>query len=174
MDKTKGIFKILLYSIVVISGLVLGVQRVQAGCDDCHTNTDCLTGQVCKNKCCVESNIPTKPPSNNENPFGVINPPSSINTTDPGSGIGGLIQTVIWILIIGAGVYGLINIILAGYAFLSAGDDPKKVAGAWAKIWQTALGLTVAAGSFILARVLGQLIFGNPDFMIKPTIPTLN
>ena len=107
------------------------------------------------------------------NPFGSVVPPTSINA-NPGAGIGGLIQTVIWILIIGAGVYGLINIILAGYAFLSAGDDPKKVAGAWAKIWQTALGLTVAAGSFILARVLGQLIFGNPDFMIKPTIPTLN
>lgn len=111
--------------------------------------------------------------SSSPNPFGTIKPPASVGT-DPGSGIGGLIQTVIWILIIGAGVYGLINIILAGYAFLSAGDDPKKVAGAWAKIWQTALGLTVAAGSFILARVLGQLIFGNPDFMIKPTIPTLN
>lgn len=112
--------------------------------------------------------------ASDSNPFGYITPPEAIaKYSEPGSAIGDFIQRIIWILIIGAGIYGLINIILAGYAFLSAGDDPKKVAGAWAKIWQTALGLTVAAGSFILARVLGQLIFGNPDFMIRPTIPTL-
>lgn len=110
--------------------------------------------------------------SGNSNPFGTINPPASV-AKDPGTGIGSLIQTVIWALIVIAGVYGLFNLILAGYAFLSAGDDPKKVAGAWAKIWQTALGLTVAAGSFILARIFGQLIFGDPNFILQPTIPTL-
>lgn len=106
------------------------------------------------------------------NPFGTISPPVSV-AKDPGTGIGNLIQTAIWALIVVAGVYGLFNFILAGYAFLSAGDDPKKVAGAWAKIWQTALGLVVAVGSFVLARIFGQLIFGSPDFMLKPSIPTL-
>ena len=56
---------------------------------------------------------------------------------------------------------------------MSAGDDPKKVAGAWAKIWQTALGLAFAAGAFVLAALFGQLIFGNPTFILNPTIPTL-
>jgi len=114
--------------------------------------------------------------STSSNPFGTVNLPASIQQkygTDAGQAIGKIIQYVIWILIIGAGIYALFNFILAGYAFLSAGDDPKKVAGAWAKIWQTALGLVVAAAAFILAAIFGQLIFGRWDFILNPTIPTL-
>jgi hypothetical protein len=110
------------------------------------------------------------------NPFGTITPAQSafgVSGTTPQAAIGKLIQTVIWLLIIGAGIYALINLILAGYSFMAAGDDPKKVAGAWAMIWQTMLGLAVAAGAFVLAAIFGQLIFGNPTFILNPQIPVL-
>lgn len=108
------------------------------------------------------------------NPFGVIDPPKAIKdySYNPAGGIGRLIQTAIWILIAGAGIYALVNFVLAGYGFLSAGDDPKKVAGAWAKIWQTAIGLLVAASSIILAAVFGKLIFGDSNAILNPKIPT--
>jgi hypothetical protein len=111
----------------------------------------------------------------NTNPFGTIPPPSGLEKykTDPGTAIGTLIQYVIWILIVGAGIYALFNFILAGYAFMSAGDDPKKVAGAWAKIWQTALGLAIEAGALVLAAIFGQLIFGDAKFILNPAIPQL-
>lgn len=107
-----------------------------------------------------------------ENPFGTITPPDSVAkfSDAPASGIGNIIQVVIQVLIVGAGIYALFNFVLAGYAFLSAGDDPKKVAGAWSKIWQSALGLGVAAASFVLAAIFGQLIFGKWDFILNPTI----
>ena len=109
------------------------------------------------------------------NPFGTIKAPDALSKfgADPGAAIGKLIQIVIWILIVGAGIYALFNFILAGYAFMSAGDDPKKVAGAWTKILQSALGLAFAAGAFVLAAIFGQLIFGKWDFIINPVIPTL-
>jgi hypothetical protein len=107
-------------------------------------------------------------------PFGTIAPPvTALNASTGGEAIGRLIQIVIWTLITGAGVYALINFILAGYDFMSAGDDPKKVAGAWAKIWQTALGLAIAAGALVLAAIFGQLIFGNAKYILNPTIPSL-
>lgn len=110
-----------------------------------------------------------------DNPFGVVSAPAGLDKygTDPALAIGKLIQYAIWILIVGAAVYALFNFILAGYAFMSAGEDPKKVAGAWAKIWQTALGLAFAAGAFVLAAIFGQLIFGDPTFILNPKIPTL-
>jgi hypothetical protein len=107
------------------------------------------------------------------NPFGTITSPSTALGDDPGQAIGKLIQMVIWLLIIGAGIYAFINLILAGYSFMSAGDDSKKVAGAWAMIWQTMIGLAVSAGAFVLAAIFGELIFGQWDFMLNPTIPVL-
>src|SRR3990167_1381709 len=110
------------------------------------------------------------------NPFGTIKLPSKIESiygTDPGIAFGKLIQFALRGLIVVAGIYALFNLVLAGYSFMSAGDDSKKVAGAWAKIWQTMLGLAVAAGSFVLAAIFGQLIFGDPTFILNPRIPEL-
>lgn len=109
------------------------------------------------------------------NPFGSVQLPGSISgrygTVETGA-LGKLINLGLNVMLVGAGLYALINLILAGYAFMSAGDDPKKVAGAWAKIWQTLLGLAFAAGAFVLAAIFGWIIFGSPDALLKPVIPT--
>ena len=73
----------------------------------------------------------------------------------------------------GAGVYAVFNLVLAGYAFLGAGDDPKKVEGAWAKIWQTFLGLAFAAGAMTLAALISQILYGDPLQLLAPQIPFL-
>ena len=106
------------------------------------------------------------------NPFGKVEAPAGLSnySGDAGTAIGQLVNTLLRTLIVGAAIYALFNLVLAGYAFLSAGDDSKKVAGAWAKIWQTMLGLAVAAGSFVLAAIFGQLIFGQWDFILSPKI----
>ena len=110
-----------------------------------------------------------------DSPLGKVSPPPSVQKfggVEQG-GIGNFLNLIVQALIVGAGVYALFNLVLAGYAFMSAGDDPKKVAGAWAKITQTIIGLAFAAGAFVLAAIFGQLIFGDPTFILNPTIPTL-
>lgn len=84
--------------------------------------------------------------------------------------IGKLIGIAINLLIVGAGIYAVFNLVFAGYAFMSADDDPKKVAGAWAKIWQTLIGLAFAAGSFVLAAIFGKILFGSYDALLKPSL----
>lgn len=107
------------------------------------------------------------------NIFGTIPAPEALkNFGDVNPGLGKFLNMILQGMIVVAGVYTLINLILAGFAFLSAGDDPKKIAGAWAKIMQSLLGLAVAAGAFVLAAIFGQLIFNNPAFILNPTIPT--
>lgn len=107
-----------------------------------------------------------------QNPFGSIQSPGALSQygSDPAMAIGGLVERIIQLLIIGAGIYALFNFILAGYDFLSAGDDAKKVAGAWSKITQTVIGLAFAAGAFVLAAIFGQLIFNDPTFILHPRI----
>jgi hypothetical protein len=111
----------------------------------------------------------------NGSPFGSVELPSGITGvygSDAGIAIGRLINFALRALIVGAGIYALITLVIAGYSFMAAGDDPKKVAGAWQKIWQTLIGLAFAAGAFVLAAIFGQLIFGDPTFILKPTLPT--
>ena len=108
-------------------------------------------------------------------PFGTIKAPAGIATKFGGveqGGLGTFINMIFNLLVVVAGLYAVINLITAGYAFMSAGDDPKKVQGAWAKIWQTLLGLAVAAGAFVLAAIFGKLLFDDYGALLKPVIPT--
>ena len=110
-----------------------------------------------------------------QNPFGKVDLPAQIGikygTIETGA-LGVFLNLILKTLVVGAGVYALFNLVLAGYAFMSAGDDSKKVAGAWAKIYQTMMGLAFAAGAFVLAAIFGYIIFGRFDALLKPSIPT--
>lgn len=106
------------------------------------------------------------------NPFGTVTIPSGIARlgTDPSIVVGKLVQFALRTMVVGAGLYALFNLVLAGYSFLSAGDDSKKIGSAWAQIWQSMLGLAVSAGSFVLAAIFGKLLFNNELFLLQPTI----
>lgn len=108
-------------------------------------------------------------------PFGAIAPPAEIGAigTSGSDVLGKILTFSAKFLVVGAAIYALFNLILAGYAFMSAGDDAKAVAGAWAKIYQTLIGLAFAAGAFVLAAIFGQLLFGKADFILNPILPTL-
>ncbi len=107
--------------------------------------------------------------------FGTVEQPAALSKFDDGTGIGigKFLNLAFQLLIVGAGIYALLNFIFAGYAFLSAGDDSKKIEGAWAKIWQTALGLAIAGGAYILAGIFGYLIFNDWNFILSPSIPSI-
>lgn len=107
--------------------------------------------------------------------FGTVTAPAQLSHfgTIPGVAFGNIIQLFIWLLIIGSAVYAMFNLVLAGYAFMSAGDDAKKVASAWAMIYQTLIGLMFSAGSFLLASLFGKIVFGDANFILNPTLPPL-
>lgn len=111
----------------------------------------------------------------NSNPFGVVQPPPQIARfgTNPGTAVGNLLQLVLTTLIVAGGVYALFNFVLAGYAFMSAGDNPKGMESAWAKIYQTIIGLVFLVGAFLIAGVIGLLVYGNATALLNPALPTL-
>jgi len=109
-----------------------------------------------------------------KNIFGQVSPPPGVSKYAGGklTGLPSFINNILKLLIIGAGIYSVFNLVLAGYDFLSAGDDPKKVTAAWSKIWQTLLGLAIAAGSFVLAALFGKIIFDDPKALLQIKIFT--
>lgn len=103
---------------------------------------------------------------------GEIQPPAVVQRFgDVGAGGPGvLLQLVFNIMVLIGGLYALFNFLLAGYAFLSAGDNPKGVEQAWAKIYQSIIGLVFLVGAFVIAGIIGILIFGRADALLNPTL----
>lgn len=110
--------------------------------------------------------------------FGPLGPITSpLNTISggayagpPGSGLITILSNFVRFAIVMAGVYAFINLVLAGYGFLSAGGDTKAISKAWEKIWQTLLGLMIVAGSFVLAAIFSFLVFGNSQVILNPPV----
>ena len=84
--------------------------------------------------------------------------------------VGMFITNIIRLAFVGAGVYALFNFIIAGYNYMNASGDSKKLTEAWSRIWQSLLGLIIIVGSFAIASLFGYLIFGRADFILNPTI----
>lgn len=107
---------------------------------------------------------------NINNPFNALSPTSSLANSQNGTGLIIILNNLLKFAIVIAGLYTLWNLIFAGYMFMSAGGDPKAIGKAWDKIWQSLIGLLIAAGSFVLAAIFGYLIFKDPSALLVPKI----
>jgi Type IV secretion system pilin len=95
--------------------------------------------------------------------FGPI--PNPTNYADEaGSGLFSLISNILKFAGIIAGLFFVVQVIMAGFSYISASGDPKKAELAWAKIWQSIIGLIIVASAFIIASVVGK-IFGIDNIL---------
>lgn len=94
--------------------------------------------------------------------FGTIQDPLPNYKSSGGSGIFSFISQMLQLMGVIAGIYFVFNIIFAGYTYLSASGDPKKTEQAWAKIWQSILGIVIVASAMVLASAVGNLIGIDP------------
>lgn len=102
-------------------------------------------------------------------PIGTIAPPvCEIN--DPKCGLMAFVSNIIKMIVTLGGLYTFFNILMAGIGFMSAGGDAKKIEQAWAKIWQSVIGLVIMAGSFVLIAILGYLVCGDVLCFLQLTI----
>ena len=105
--------------------------------------------------------------------IGPISPPPFVGEyPDNAGGLFVFLNVVLMMLIYGAGIFVLFNLVFAGYGFISAGGNAEKIEQAWNKIWQSLLGLVIVAGSFIIAAVAGQILFRDPRALIVPRVVT--
>lgn len=107
--------------------------------------------------------------------WGQVDPPPGANVygnLDSAEGPGLFFSLLVQILIYGAGLFALVNFILAGYSFLSAGGDPQKISNAWAKIYWSIIGLAFAAGSLVITALVSQILFGDSMYLLQLRIFT--
>ncbi len=92
------------------------------------------------------------------------------NVTEQGRGFALFFSNILRFAFVAAGIYALVNLITAGYQYMTAAGDTKALAAAWARIWQTLLGLVIIVGSFALSALFGYLIFGDAGFILNPKV----
>ena len=91
-------------------------------------------------------------------------------TAAQGGGLILFLTNILRLVFVVAGLFAFINLILAGFQFMSAGGDDNAIEKAMAKIWQSLVGLILVVGSFALAALFGYLLFGNAGFILNPQI----
>jgi hypothetical protein len=107
------------------------------------------------------------------NPYasGALDVAGYVNAGTQGGALIILVNNLIKFSIVIAGIYSFINIIIAGYTFLSS-PESKEIGKAWARIYQSMYGLLIIAGAFVLAAIFGWIIFGDATILLVPRIYT--
>lgn len=103
--------------------------------------------------------------------FGRITPPAAVVAIDASErGLTTFISNLVKFFIVVAGLYAFLNIILAGFQFLSAGGDPKNMSQAWSKIYQTFIGLIIVAGAVMITMIVSLIIFGDAGAILNVVV----
>lgn len=104
------------------------------------------------------------------NTIGNIDPPDAISKYtggNPGQGLFTFFSNALKLVAVVAGLAMVFQFIMAGYDFITADGDAKKVEAAFAKIWQSLIGMVIIASAFALAGLVKRLTGLD---IINPTI----
>lgn len=94
---------------------------------------------------------------------------------ESGGDIGILLLTsnLIQILFLIAGTWVIVNIVLAGYAYLSSGGKTDVHIKVRDKISMSVIGLIVMISSYMVAGLVGYIFFGDATYILKPDLTNL-
>lgn len=85
----------------------------------------------------------------------------------PGGGIALFFGNFIKLITLGAGLFAVINFILAGLEIMNASGDPEKMGKAIAKIWGGFLGIVIMVLSFAFASLIGWVVFHDQNAILN-------
>lgn len=86
---------------------------------------------------------------------------------------GNVLSTAIRVIIAIAGVWFLVQLLLAGLTYISGSGDAKKTQEAMRKITDSIVGIVIVAASFIVVSLVSNLFFGSGFDILNPEIQTL-
>lgn len=104
--------------------------------------------------------------------FGTVQPPAGTQLYNEAAGGIGLllfISNMIRLATVVAGIYVLINFVLAGYDYITAGDS-KAGQKVRERMTSSVLGLVVIVASYVIIGLAGLIFFGRASYFINPDI----
>lgn len=80
------------------------------------------------------------------------------------------ISNIVRLIMIGAGIFAFINLVIAGLLYVTSAGDEKKVSQALASINMSLIGLVVLIASFAITGIVSYILFGDATAILQPTI----
>jgi len=108
--------------------------------------------------------------------FGAIEAPPGVaefnQQSESGIGIIVFFSNLIKLIAIIAGIWTMLNFILAGFTYVTSADNPSAIEKIGSKLTLSVVGLGIIVASYTIAAVIGLIIFGDATFIINPQIPS--
>ena len=106
--------------------------------------------------------------------LGTIKPPPQFGNTgqyaaNP-TGLIVLLSNLVKFFIVVGGLWAFFNIILAGFTYITAGDNPEELAKASQRLYMSLVGLVVMLASFILASIISYVLYGDATTILNPQL----
>lgn len=89
---------------------------------------------------------------------------------DVGTGLPSFITNIVTIIFAGAGLFAFFNLMFAGFSYITAAGDEKKILAATASINMSLLGLVVMVAAAAITGVVSFLLFGSATAILAPVI----
>jgi hypothetical protein len=89
---------------------------------------------------------------------------------DVGTGLPSFITNVITIIFAAAGLFAFFNLMIAGFSYISAAGDEKKIMAATQSINMSLMGLVVMVATAAITGIVSYLLFGSATAILSPTI----
>lgn len=102
-------------------------------------------------------------------PFGKIDP--TLKGTTPGDPISDLVRILnvgLTVVLIIAGLYALVQFLMAGFFYVTSAGDAKKVQTANNSITYAIIGLIIIVVTPLLAALIGIIVFKDPLAILNP------
>ena len=106
--------------------------------------------------------------------FGTIDKPQGIDRFESGVegeiGILTFFSSLLQVATVIAGLWVLLNFILAGYEYITSQGDTGAHAKVRQKLTNSVMGLVIIAISYTVIAVLGLILFGSASYFLNPQI----
>lgn len=104
-----------------------------------------------------------------ENPLKAVNQSGYGELTDPNGPLS-LISNIFQLIALVAGLYSLLNMLLAGMRYIASNGDKGATETARKQMYNSLIGMVIVVLSFTIGAILSELLFGSADFLFKPKI----
>lgn len=175
--------------IVTVMVLMLGA-TTSVGAQNCPSGYQCEGGCeyighcVSNQTCIVVPPFYIRPGARNCGSFiiGRVDPPQGVadynmeTMLQPGSGDIGIllfVSNVIKLVTAVGGILILINFVMAGITIISQAGNTQALTAVKEKLTFGLIGLVIMVAAYTAMALVGQIIFGNPLFIINPDLNAL-